>query len=129
VRGYGHQVGDDYLRTITAALCRTVRTPDTVARYGGEEIAVILPFADIDGAVETAERLRAAIGALRLTHEENMEGGGTSHGEYRRGYRAGERGRNDKDAGVLAAGCRQCPIQSQTRRSKSSGNSGACRSE
>jgi diguanylate cyclase (GGDEF)-like protein len=73
---YGHQVGDDYLRTISAALCSAVRAPDSIARYGGEEIAVILPGAESKGAVEAAERLRAAIAALRLTHEGNVEGGG-----------------------------------------------------
>ena len=73
---YGHQVGDDYLRAISAALCSAVRAPDIVARYGGEEIAVILPSADSEAAVKTAERLRAAIEALRLTHEGNPVGGG-----------------------------------------------------
>ena len=73
---YGHQVGDDYLRAISSALSSVVRAPDSVARYGGEEIAVILPCADSKGALETAERLRAAVSALHLTHEGNMEGGG-----------------------------------------------------
>ena len=73
---YGHQVGDDYLRTISAAVSGVVRAPDIVARYGGEEIAVILPGADSQGAVEIAERVRAAIEALRLTHEGNPVGGG-----------------------------------------------------
>jgi diguanylate cyclase (GGDEF)-like protein len=62
---YGHQVGDDYLRTISVAVSGVVRAPDIVARYGGEEIAVILPGADSQGAVEIAERVRTAIEALR----------------------------------------------------------------
>ena len=73
---YGHQVGDDYLRAICAALSGAVRAPDTVARYGGEEIAVILLMADSESAVGTAERLRVAINGLRLTHEGNPAGGG-----------------------------------------------------
>jgi diguanylate cyclase (GGDEF)-like protein/PAS domain S-box-containing protein len=73
---YGHQVGDDYLRAISAALSSALRAPDSLARYGGEEIAVILPRADSQGALETAERLRAAVTALHLTHEGNAEGGG-----------------------------------------------------
>ena len=73
---YGHQVGDDYLRAISAALRNAVRAPDTVARYGGEELAVILPSAGSAGAVETAERLRAVIEDLQLPHEGNPEGGG-----------------------------------------------------
>ena len=41
---YGHQVGDDCLRMVAAATRETVRRPaDIAARYGGEEIAVILP--------------------------------------------------------------------------------------
>jgi diguanylate cyclase (GGDEF)-like protein len=73
---YGHQVGDDYLRTISAALLSAVRTPDTVAGYGEEEIAVILPSADSDEAAETAERVRTVIEALRLPHDGNPEGAG-----------------------------------------------------
>jgi diguanylate cyclase (GGDEF)-like protein/PAS domain S-box-containing protein len=73
---YGHQVGDDYLRTISAAVSGVVRAPDIVARYGGEEIAVILPGIDSQGAVEIAERVRTATEALRLTNEENPVGRG-----------------------------------------------------
>ena len=62
---YGHQVGDDYLRTISAAVSGVVRAPDIVARCDGEEIAVVLPGADSQGAVEIAERVRTAIEALR----------------------------------------------------------------
>lgn len=41
---HGHQFGDDCLRAVTAAIRNSVRREiDTVARYGGEEIAVILP--------------------------------------------------------------------------------------
>ena len=70
---YGHQVGDDYLRTISAALKGAVGATDTVARYGGEEIAVIIPSAGSAEAIETAERLRAAIESLQLPHEGNPE--------------------------------------------------------
>ena len=72
----GHQVGDDCLRAVAAAASSAVRATDTVARYGGEEIAIILPMVDTSGATETAEKVRAAIEALHLTHEGNLEGGG-----------------------------------------------------
>jgi diguanylate cyclase (GGDEF)-like protein/PAS domain S-box-containing protein len=72
---YGHQVGDDCLRAVAAAVCRSVRASDSVARYGGEEIAVILPSTLIAGAVEVAEKVRCAVAALRLSHEGNPEGG------------------------------------------------------
>jgi diguanylate cyclase (GGDEF)-like protein/PAS domain S-box-containing protein len=71
---YGHQVGDDGLRTIAAAVQAAVRASDIAARYGGEEIAVILPSTDTAGAVGVAEKVRAAIAALQLTHEGNPEG-------------------------------------------------------
>jgi diguanylate cyclase (GGDEF)-like protein len=73
---YGHQVGDDCLRTVAAAVRESVRAMDTVARYGGEEIVVILPSADTAAAIRVAEQVRSAIEALRLTHEGNPEGGG-----------------------------------------------------
>jgi len=53
-----------------------VRATDVASRYGGEEIAIILPSAGITGAVQTAEKVRSAIAALRLPHEENAAGEG-----------------------------------------------------
>jgi diguanylate cyclase (GGDEF)-like protein/PAS domain S-box-containing protein len=73
---YGHQVGDDCLRAAAQAAVGVVRTTDLVARYGGEEIAVILPLADVAGALETAEKVRKAIEGLHMTHSGNPEGGG-----------------------------------------------------
>ena len=73
---YGHQVGDDCLRAVAAAVRGSVRTTDIAARYGGEEIAVILPFTDTAGAVEVAENMRSAVEALQITHERNPAGGG-----------------------------------------------------
>jgi diguanylate cyclase (GGDEF)-like protein/PAS domain S-box-containing protein len=74
---YGHQFGDDCLRAV-ASTARAVacRATDTVARYGGEEIAVILPCSDAAGAGLLAETLRLAIAALRIPHAGNPEGGG-----------------------------------------------------
>jgi diguanylate cyclase (GGDEF)-like protein len=71
---YGHHVGDDCLRAVAQAAMGVVRQTDTVARYGGEEIAIILPWVDTLGAAETAEKVRAAVEALRLTHAKNPEG-------------------------------------------------------
>jgi diguanylate cyclase (GGDEF)-like protein/PAS domain S-box-containing protein len=72
---YGHQVGDDCLRAVAIALTEAVRSIDVAARYGGEEIAVILPSTDTAGAVALAEKIRSAIEALDLTHEGNPQGG------------------------------------------------------
>jgi diguanylate cyclase (GGDEF)-like protein len=60
----GHLAGDDVLRAVGAVLRRQARQGDTPARYGGEELALVLPGADLDGATATAERVRAAIAAL-----------------------------------------------------------------
>jgi len=73
---YGHQVGDDCLRAVAQAAAGAVRATDMVARYGGEEIALILPQVDVAGARETAEKVRSVIAGLRVPHSENPEGGG-----------------------------------------------------
>jgi diguanylate cyclase (GGDEF)-like protein/PAS domain S-box-containing protein len=73
---YGHQVGDDCLRAVAAAVTGAVRATDMPARYGGEEIAVILPSTDTAGAVAVAEKVRSAVEALQITNEGNPEGGG-----------------------------------------------------
>jgi diguanylate cyclase (GGDEF)-like protein/PAS domain S-box-containing protein len=73
---YGHQVGDDCLRAVAATVLTAVRTTDIAARYGGEEIAIILPSTDTAGAVAVAEKVRSAVEALQITHEGNPEGSG-----------------------------------------------------
>ncbi|MCV3211263.1 diguanylate cyclase [Mesorhizobium sp. YC-39] len=74
---YGHQVGDDCLRAVAAAMRDVLHRPgDLASRYGGEELAVILPDTDSEGALEIAERLRIAIENLDLPHDDNPEGGG-----------------------------------------------------
>jgi diguanylate cyclase (GGDEF)-like protein/PAS domain S-box-containing protein len=73
---YGHQVGDDCLRAVAQAAAGAVRATDIVARYGGEEIAMILPQVDVAGAWETAEKVRSVIEGLRVPHGGNPEGGG-----------------------------------------------------
>ena len=64
---YGHQAGDDVLRTVAARLAGGVRTPDLVTRFGGEEFIVLLPDADIDSAMQIAERLRMAVAGTPIT--------------------------------------------------------------
>jgi diguanylate cyclase (GGDEF)-like protein len=70
---HGHAAGDAVLVAAGATLLRLLRTTDVAARYGGEEIVVLLPQTDLDGAVALAERLRAAMAA----GEWELEGGAT----------------------------------------------------
>jgi len=58
---FGHPVGDDVLRHVSALIQYHVRSIDIPARYGGEEFAVVCPETDTEAAVVLAERLRSAI--------------------------------------------------------------------
>ena len=55
---YGHQIGDDVLRSAAEVIRTRVRETDLAARIGGEEFAVILPGTDLSGAAALAEHLR-----------------------------------------------------------------------
>lgn len=69
---YGHQVGDQVLRRVSAAVQKVaIRQTDLVARYGGEEIAVILPDTDLAGACAVAERIRAAVEDIVISFRVN----------------------------------------------------------
>ena len=63
---HGHQQGDLVLRCVADSLRETSRDVDVAARYGGEEMALILPHTDLEGAYELAERARTAIEALEI---------------------------------------------------------------
>ncbi len=66
---YGHTEGDECLRRMALPLTSAVRRPgDFVARYGGEEFVAILSETDADGAVNIAERMRAAVETAAIEH-------------------------------------------------------------
>jgi diguanylate cyclase (GGDEF)-like protein len=71
---YGHQQGDEVLAQVAAVVRDQTRDLDIAARYGGEELAVILPQTDAAGAGLLAERMRAAIESL---HVSRVGGSGT----------------------------------------------------
>jgi diguanylate cyclase (GGDEF)-like protein len=72
---YGHQVGDECLRAVGAVIRTAIRSTDTPCRYGGEEIAVILPAADAGAAARIAEAVRLAVERLGLPHDGKEEMG------------------------------------------------------
>jgi diguanylate cyclase (GGDEF)-like protein len=63
---YGHDVGDEVLRSTARAVHRVLRTSDTCTRMGGEEFLVICPGTPLDGALQLAERIRAAVEANQV---------------------------------------------------------------
>jgi diguanylate cyclase (GGDEF)-like protein len=63
---YGHQQGDQVLRSVAGLMRKYSREIDGPARYGGEELAVVLPQTDLDGAYQLAERLRTGIAELAI---------------------------------------------------------------
>jgi diguanylate cyclase (GGDEF)-like protein len=69
----GHPAGDEALRTLVRTLNQRLRAMDFVARYGGEEFAVVLPGADRDSALATAERLRSAVESATFGLPANSE--------------------------------------------------------
>lgn len=54
---YGHTIGDEVLKQVAERLRDSIRTPDIVGRYGGEEFIIVLPNSDARAASEQASRL------------------------------------------------------------------------
>jgi diguanylate cyclase (GGDEF)-like protein len=67
---YGHNRGDEVLAAVGAAITACLRESDFAGRYGGEEFLILLADSNREGALVTAEKLRAAIAAVQL-HGEN----------------------------------------------------------
>ncbi|MEI8172510.1 MAG: diguanylate cyclase [Deltaproteobacteria bacterium] len=66
---YGHQIGDECLRTVAHVLEQWLRRPlDVAARYGGEEFVVVVPGTPLTGALAVAESIRSGIEALAIPH-------------------------------------------------------------
>ena len=69
---YGHQAGDEVLRSLGDVLRENARGADLVARYGGEEFAVVLPNTSVDEALATADRMRRTIDSM-IIHFRNTK--------------------------------------------------------
>jgi diguanylate cyclase (GGDEF)-like protein len=69
---YGHQGGDEALKSVAAALAQFARRPfDLVARYGGEEFAIVLHDTTQAHAVQVAEQLLEAVRGLGIPHQDS----------------------------------------------------------
>ena len=58
---FGHPVGDEVLRSVAASMQASIRQPDILGRYGGEEFALLMPDTDAAMAMHVAERIRVAV--------------------------------------------------------------------
>ncbi|MBK9031854.1 MAG: sensor domain-containing diguanylate cyclase [Myxococcales bacterium] len=63
---HGHLIGDRVLREVAAAVKGELRGVDTAARYGGEELVIILPRTELVAALSLAERIRVRIAERRI---------------------------------------------------------------
>lgn len=68
---HGHLAGDRVLREVASVVRTQMRGVDTAARYGGEELALILPRTELVSALTQAERVRAAVAELRVAAGED----------------------------------------------------------
>jgi len=69
----GHQAGDECLRVLASTMQKHVSRPnDLVARFGGEEFAILLPATPLEGAQRVAELIRAAVFDLGITRGDSF---------------------------------------------------------
>ena len=61
---HGHAMGDEVLRNIGTLLKSGVRATDLAARYGGEELTLVLPHTDLPSALQVAENMRQKFAEL-----------------------------------------------------------------
>ena len=73
---FGHGAGDELLRRISRIMEESFRDEDLVARFGGEEFAIILPHTELHSAIRVAHRLRESV-EVRTT-KESMTGSGVT---------------------------------------------------
>jgi diguanylate cyclase (GGDEF)-like protein len=65
---HGHQCGDAVLKNVARILKENCRQIDIAARYGGEELSVILPNTDLNAARAVSERIRDSIEKSKVNH-------------------------------------------------------------
>jgi diguanylate cyclase (GGDEF)-like protein len=66
---YGYQAGDQCLKKIAEVIADCTQGDDVrIARFGGEQFAVILPDSDTDAACSLAEKIRSQVESLQIPH-------------------------------------------------------------
>ncbi len=70
---FGHQIGDDVLRLVAFAIKNAVRGGDVIARYGGDEFAVLLPCTALKDALTVGENIRRAVIEKELIRRSTQE--------------------------------------------------------
>ncbi len=70
---YGHVAGDDVLRQVSDALCGACRSYDTLARFGGDEFALLIPLARPDGPF-APEQIQAALDTIHTRLSGGLDG-------------------------------------------------------
>jgi two-component system cell cycle response regulator len=70
---WGHLSGDHILSELGSVIKNNVREIDLAARYGGDEFALVLPYADQEETLQVAERLRSAIESCSFTQKNGAE--------------------------------------------------------
>ncbi len=73
----GHLIGDSILKLVGAVLNQSAREDDLVARFGGEEFAMLLANADLDTAIKVAERVRTKVMGREMKRRSTGENLGT----------------------------------------------------
>lgn len=68
---YGHQAGDEVIRTVASIVRQTARETDICGRYGGEEFTILLVDTDASAAIHFAERLRKKIAATTVEADDH----------------------------------------------------------
>ena len=118
---YGHKIGDDVLKAFARLVSENIRKTDTVARWGGEEFALLLPETDLKIATVAAEKLRRETEKFDFPHVGRITasfgvtqyiGGDTENSLINRAdealYTAKKNGRNRIE--VLAPACPTRPV-------------------
>jgi diguanylate cyclase (GGDEF)-like protein len=65
---YGHEAGDEVLKTLAITLSEQCRRGDFACRYGGEEFVVIMPNINLETAYERAENIRKSLNSLHVPY-------------------------------------------------------------